>query len=197
MLFMCLMLKKRKAGSRQNDGTMGKEQTQRFPSLSGPPPAGFPQKECRRQLELGGVELWKAISCSFRVWIPGGRLTAPLWPTGYFWKDSRNLFKSHYSPAKDLDNKSFLDLGAGCRTRSELSVGTQTFLPASWEVLCLKSQPHFGAKPWWFTCHLWKEHGPVSSQHGLFIPEGATMSSWFSQPSLTNLQICSVWRKAF
>lgn len=87
--------------------------------------------------------------------------------------------------------------GGGCRTRSELSVGTQTFLPASWEVLCLKSQPHFGAKPWWFTCHLWEEHGPVSSQHGLFIPEGATMSSWFSQPSLTNLQICSVWRKAF
>lgn len=54
MLFMCLMLKKRKAGSRQNDGTMGKEETQRFPSLSGPPPAGFPQKECRRQSELVG-----------------------------------------------------------------------------------------------------------------------------------------------
>ena len=51
---MCLMLKKRKTGSRQNDGTMGKEQTQRFPSLSGPPPRRFPQKECRRQSELGG-----------------------------------------------------------------------------------------------------------------------------------------------
>lgn len=45
---------------------------------------------------------------------------------------------------------------------------------------------------------LWK-HSAQSppSMAGLFIPKGATMSLWFSQPSLTNLQIFSAWRKAF
>lgn len=55
MLFMCLMLKKIETGSRQNDGMMDKEQTQRAPSLPwASAPARFPRQECRSRLELGG-----------------------------------------------------------------------------------------------------------------------------------------------
>lgn len=49
------MLKKKiETGSRQNDGTMDKEQTQRSPSPWASTPASFRRQKCRSRSELGG-----------------------------------------------------------------------------------------------------------------------------------------------
>lgn len=54
MLSTCLMFKKIKTGGPQSDGTMDKEQTQRFPSLLRASTRKFPWRERRSGSELGG-----------------------------------------------------------------------------------------------------------------------------------------------
>lgn len=59
MLFTCLMFKKEiKTSSRQNDGTMDKEQTQRFPSLFQTSTLqGSPERRMQKQIRAGRLEL--------------------------------------------------------------------------------------------------------------------------------------------
>lgn len=66
MLFTCLMFKKIKTGCRRNDGTIDKEQTQRFPSLfQASTLQASPERRMQKWLRAGRVELWKVISSSF------------------------------------------------------------------------------------------------------------------------------------
>lgn len=105
------------------------------PEISFLPPGLHPQfprenADARGQNWEGWA--WKAFSCSLRVWIPGGWLAVPLWPSGYFWKTPLVLKGTSLSRIilpKILTRNLSLTWGQGGRTRSE-SEGTQTFLPA-------------------------------------------------------------------
>ena len=136
------------------------------------------------------------------VWIPGGWQAATLGPCGYFWKDSRNLFKLDDFTAKDTDKKSFPDLRAGCRRQEWIICRSRDISacpnPLSREALCLESQPRFWAKPWWFICASSVKNTALSPpSSACSFQKEPLCCTRFIQPSLTNLQICSAWRKAF
>ena len=72
-----------KTGSRQNDGTMDKEQTQRFPSLFQTSTLqGSPERRMQKQIRAGRLELWKLNLPLFQSLNPGrltGSLTLAFW----------------------------------------------------------------------------------------------------------------------
>lgn len=118
MLFTCLTLKKKlRLAVARMMGQWVKSRSKDFLFPTALHPSSFPKRRARKQTRAGRVELWRVTSYFFRVWIPGGWSAATLWPSGYFWKDSRNFFKSDDFAAKDPDKKSFLDLEAGCRSQ--------------------------------------------------------------------------------
>ena len=123
-----------KSDSHQNDETMNEQKTQRFPSCLQVSAPQFPQGKCRCQgSELGGWGSGKPspVLSEFGSqevdWQPPSGPLAISGKTPLVLKGT-SLSRIILLP-KDLDKKSFLDLGTGYRTRSE-SEGTQTFLPA-------------------------------------------------------------------
>lgn len=193
VLFTCLMLEKREredrnrlAVARMTEPWMKSRPKGFLPCTPRPHPAPPALQVALKEQkplssELGGWSSESHLLCSQSLG-PRRQITATLWPSGYFWKDSRNFFKSNDLTAKDPDKKSFLDLGAGCRSREWLlgrSTDTAACSNASFVRGGVLGTPATLLSQALVTHQCHRRRGrtqPSLPQLFLFIPTGATLS---------------------
>lgn len=171
---------------------MNEQQTQRFPSCLQVSTPQFPQGKCRCQgSELGGWGSGKPSPVLSEFGSQEVDWQPPSGPPAISGKTPlvlKGTSLSHIILPKILTRNLSLTWGQGIEPGVNLKEHRHFCLPAAplRGVLLGIPATFWGQALLILPDTSMEEHSPVSSQHGLFIPKGDIMSSWFSQPFLPN-----------